>query len=419
MTASLDIADQGFQVYLVEKQSQLGGFLRNIDRIQDGTIAADILEHMMKRVENHPKVKVFTESEVTEVSGFVGNFKAKINTKGNTKEVQFGTAIISIGAEALVPEGYFHFGENDRIITQKELEAMIKGNFNPKKVVMIQCVGSREEKRPYCSRVCCTEAIKNAIRIKQMNSDTEVYVLYRDIRSYGLWEAFYREARGLGVVFLRYSEESKPSVDPTDMTVEMHEPLLNAKLKLKADLVVLSIAITSTKDAETLSKLFKVPLDKNGFFLEAHVKLRPVDFATDGVFVCGTAHYPKMIYESIAQASATASRACIILSKDSLESEAAISQVDETKCKGCGACVEVCPFEAIELRSEETLIEKVQFQSRKAHINPITCKGCGSCAVACPLGAIAPQHFTGGQIETSLEAATVRIPTLKLLAKTS
>jgi heterodisulfide reductase subunit A len=164
--------------------------------------------------------------------------------------------------------------------------------------------------------------------------------------------------------------------------------------------------------------MFKVPLDKNGFFLEAHVKLRPVDFATDGVFVCGTAHYPKMIYESISQASATASRACIVLSKDSLESEAAISQVDENKCKGCGTCAEVCPFEAIELRTEETMIEKVPFQSRKAHINPIVCKGCGSCAVACPLGAITPQHFTTGQIESSLETAIIRIPPVKAQAKT-
>ncbi len=335
------------------------------------------------------------------------------------KEIQFGAAVIAIGAEALVPEGYFHFGENAQIITQKKLETMMKSSFNAKRIVMIQCVGSREEKRAYCSRVCCTEAIKNAIRIKRADQDAEVYVLFRDIRSYGLWETFYREARDLGVVFLRYSEENKPTVDPSDLTVEIHEPLLNAKLKLKTDLVVLSSAITPAKDAEDLSKMFKVPLEKNGFFLEAHVKLRPVDFATDGVFVCGTAHYPKMIYESITQASAAASRACIILSKDSLESEAAISQVDEVKCKGCGACVEVCPFKAIELRSEETLIEKVLFESRKAHVNPIICKGCGSCAVACPLGAIAPQHFTSGQIESSLDAAIIRIPTVKLLAKTS
>jgi heterodisulfide reductase subunit A len=418
MTASLDIADQGFQVYLIEKQSQLGGFLQNIDRIQDGTAAAVILKSVIKRVKNHPRIEVFTKSEVIEVYGFVGNFGAKINSKGNTKQIQFGTAIIAIGHEALAPKGHFHFGENTKIITQKKLEALIKGNFDAKKVVMIQCVGSREEKTPYCSRVCCTETIKNAIRIKQVNPKTEVYVLYRDIRSYGLWETLYREARNLGVVFLRYDKENKPSVDPTDLKVEIHEPLLNANLKLKADFVVLSNSITHAKDAETLSKMFKVPLDENGFFLEAHVKLRPVDFATDGVFVCGTAHYPKMIYESIAQASATASRACIILSKDSLESEAAISQVDETKCKGCGACIEVCPFKAIELRTEEIMVEKVLFQNRKAHINPIVCKGCGSCAVSCPLGAITPQHFTSRQIEASLEATITRIPVPKLLTKT-
>ncbi len=414
MTASLDIADQGFQVYLVEKHKQLGGFLQNIDKIQDGTDATEILDHVRKKVKNHRKIKVFTRSEVTDVNGFVGNFKARIKTNGKTKEIQFGTAIIAIGAEAVVPKGHFHFGENDRIVTQKQLEAMINSNLNAKRLVMIQCAGSREEKRPYCSRVCCTEAIKNAIRIKQNDPDAEVYVLYRDIRSYGLWEAFYREARNLGVTFLRYTEMKKPTVDPTDLTVEIHESLLNAKLRLKADLVVLSSGIIPPRDAETLSKLFKVPLDENGFFLEAHVKLRPVDFATDGIFVCGTAHYPKMIYESIAQASATASRACIILSKDNLESEAAISQVDDTKCKGCGTCVEICPFEAIELKSEETMMEKVQFKSRRAHINPIICKGCGSCAVACPLGAITPQHFTSRQIESAMKAATVKVPNPKV-----
>ncbi|MFQ6065586.1 MAG: FAD-dependent oxidoreductase, partial [Candidatus Bathyarchaeia archaeon] len=408
MTASLDIADQGFQVYLVEKQSQLGGFLHNIGRIQDGTTTSDILESVIKRVENHPRIEVFKESEVTEVSGFVGNFRAKINTPENTKEIQFGAAIIAIGADVLMPEGYFHFGENEGIITQKELEAMMDANFRAKKVVMIQCVGSREDNRPYCSRVCCTEAIKNGIRIKRAAPNTEVYVLYRDIRSYGQWETLYREARDLGVVFMRYSEENKPSVDPNDLTVEVYEPLFKTKLKLKVDLVVLGSAITPPKDAEALSKMFKVPLDENGFFLEAHMKLRPVDFATDGVFVCGTAHYPKMIHESIAQASAAASRACLILSKDTLESEAVISLVDEEKCKGCGECIDVCPFEAIELQPEEMVLEKVKFPTRKAHINPIICKGCGSCAVVCPVGAITPEHFTKQQIEASLEAAIIQ-----------
>ncbi len=408
MTSSLDIADQGFQVYMVEKQNQLGGFLHNIGRLHDGTATSEILESITKRVETHPKIRVFKESEVTDVSGFVGNFRAKINTQQNTKEIQFGAAIIAIGADVLMPKGYFHFGENRGIITQKELEARIDANFRAKKVVMIQCVGSREEKRPYCSRVCCTEAIKNSIRIKHVDPNTEVYLLYRDIRAYGLWETLYREARDLGVVFLRYDEENKPSVNPNDLTVEMYEPLFHTKLKLNADVVVLGSAITPPRDAETLSKMFKVPRDENGFFLEAHMKLRPVDFATEGVFVCGTAHYPKMIHESIAQASAAASRACMILAKDSLESEAAISLVDEEKCKGCGECTDVCPFEAIELQPEEMILEKVKFLTRKAHINPIICKGCGSCAVVCPVGAITPEHFTKQQIEASLEAAVTK-----------
>jgi len=414
MTASLDIANQGFEVYLVEKRDRLGGFMRNIEEIQDGTKAIEILEEIIEKVENHPKITVSKKSEVTEVDGFVGNFRAKINTERKVEEVEFGAAIIAVGAEMLEPQGLFHYGESNKIITQKMLEPMITGKWmwddkrGVKTVVMIQCVGSRDENRPYCSRVCCTEAIKNAIRIKKLNPDTEVYILYRDIRAYGLWEALYREARDLGVVFLSYTNENKPSVDPKNLTVEIYDPMFDSKLRLRPDLIVLSSAIVPRDDYDKLSKMFKVPLDANGFFLEAHVKLRPVDFATDGVFVCGTAHSPKMIYESIAQASAAASHACTILSKDSIESEGAIGVVDEEKCKGCGICVEVCPFKAIELQPEEMILEKVKFLTRKAYINPITCKGCGSCAVECPVGAITPQHFSKQQIEASLEAAIIK-----------
>ncbi|NIR13756.1 MAG: FAD-dependent oxidoreductase, partial [Gammaproteobacteria bacterium] len=257
MTASLDIADQDFQVYLVEKESQLGGFLHNIDRIQDGTATSEILESVIKRVEKHPKIEVFKESEVTEVSGFVGNFRGKIRTQQNTKEIQFGTAIIAVGTKVLTPDGYFHFEENDRIITQKDMEQLLRTGVDARTIVMIQCVGSREDERPYCSRVCCTEAIKNAIRIKRADPNTEVYVLYRDIRSYGPWETLYREARNRGVVFLRYSEENKPSVDPNDLIVETYEPLFKTKLKINADLVVLSSPMTPNKDVENLSKMFK------------------------------------------------------------------------------------------------------------------------------------------------------------------
>ncbi|MEJ2271828.1 MAG: 4Fe-4S binding protein, partial [Candidatus Bathyarchaeota archaeon] len=315
--------------------------------------------------------------------------------------------IIAIGHENFIPVGHYHYGENDKIITQTDLEKLLQNDFSAKRIVMIQCVGSRDETHSYCSRVCCTEAIKNAIRIKQLHPNTEVNVLYRDICTYGLWESLYREARNLGVVFLRFDKDNLPEVNPKDLTIESYDPLLNAKVKLKADYLVLSTAITPPIDAEKLSKIFKVPLNANGFFLEAHMKLRPVDFATDGVFVCGTAHYPKMINESITQASAAASRACTILSKDHMESEGAVSIVDEEKCKGCGSCVEVCPYNAIELVSEEMLLEKESFSTRKASINPIVCKGCGSCAVACPVEAITPQHFSKRQIEASIKAVNL------------
>jgi heterodisulfide reductase subunit A len=413
MTASLDIAEQGFDVYLVEKSEKLGGFLRNIDRLQDGTRAIDVLKDLIQSVENDPRIKVMLESEVEEVDGHGGAFKAKVRCKEKILELEFGAAVIATGAKLFDPYGYYHFGKNEKIITQRDLERLLHRDLDARTIVMIQCVGSREEKRRYCSRVCCTEAIKNAIQIKKKKPETEVFILYKDVRSYGIWETMYNIARRLGVLFIRYTDENKPLVDPETLKVTISDPLVNRKLTIRPDLIVLSSALVPNEDNEKISRLFKVPLDENGFFLEAHVKLRPVDFATDGVFVCGAAHYPKTITESIAQASAAASRACIILSKDSLESEAAVSQVDEKRCKGCGICVEVCPFDAIELRTEEVLLEKVRFQSRKAYINPIVCKGCGSCAVACPLGAITPQFFTDEQIEASLEALTVGIPKLR------
>ncbi len=396
MTASLDIATQGFEVFLVEKSGRLGGFLWNIDRIQDGTHTMDILGGLIQRVEKDPRITVLLESEVEEVEGHAGDFKAKIRGKNGFHELDFGAAVIAVGAKLLIPEGYYHFEENERIITQRGMEQLLRGDIKAKTVVMIQCAGSREEKRPYCSRVCCTEAIKNAIYIKRRKPETEVFILYKDIRAYGIWETKYNVARKLGVLFIRYTDENKPNVDPESLTVTLPELLMNEKLTIHPDLIVLSSAIIPSEDYEKISKLFKVPLDQEGFFQEAHVKLRPVDFATDGIFVCGTAHYPKMIYESIAQASAVASRVTTFLSKGQTASEGTSSRVDREKCLSCGLCESLCPFRAIKMGDDGI-----------AEIIAATCKGCGVCAASCPAKAIETPHFTDQQLVMQIDSAVV------------
>jgi heterodisulfide reductase subunit A len=396
VSASLDIAAQGFEVYLVEKSNRLGGFLWNIDRIQDGIHTMDILGDIIPKVENNPNITLMLEAEVEEVEGHAGNFKAKIRCKEGSRELEFGAAVVAVGAELLVPHGYYHFGKNDRIITQRGLEHLLRGDFDAKTVVMIQCVGSREEKRPYCSRICCTEAVKNAIYIKKRRPETEVFIIYKDIRTYGIWETIYNIARGLGVLFIRYTEENKPVVNPENLSVTTPEFVMNERLTIHPDLLVLSSAIVPSQDYEKISKLFKIPLDENGFFQEAHVKLRPVDFATEGIFICGTAHYPKMIYESIAQASAVASRVTTFLSKEQVVSEGTSSRIDREKCLGCELCESICPFHAIKI-DEEGIAEVIA----------VTCKGCGVCAASCPAQAIETPYFTDQQILAQINAARV------------
>jgi len=406
MTAALTLAEQGFEVDLVEKEEELGGFLRRIHYTLDGGDTQKYLESLVEKVNSNPLIQVFLNAEVEAVSGYVGNFKTTVALKsGNEarKELEHGVIIVATGGEEYRPKEYL-YGEDSRVLTQLELESRLATMGNEKfgDVVMIQCVGSRNDEHPYCSRMCCGEAVKNALKIKEKDPDANVYVLYRDVRTYGLMEEYYRKAREAGVIFIRYEEENKPKVTKVTsegkdvLRVSVFEPTLQEEIAIDADLLVLSVAVVPPKENEVLAKMLKVPLNEDGFFLEAHAKLRPVDFATEGIFVCGMAHSPKSIEESVSQAKAAVSRACTLLTKDTIEAEGIVAEVNPTRCTACELCVLVCPYNAIEI--EETK------RGRVAKVNSALCKGCGACAATCRCSAIDVKGFTDMQINLIINA---------------
>ncbi len=425
MTAALSIADQGFDAILVEREPELGGNLRNLYHTIEGEDIQEYLETLVQEIENHPRIKVYTSATIEQVEGYVGNYKTTIQVRvandegrmaekereGNSTldarhsriEIDHGIIVVATGAEESRPAEYL-YGEDERVITQTELEKRMQDPqanklVRLKNVVMIQCVGSREDERPWCSRVCCQEAVKNALKLKELSPKVNIYVLYRDMRTYGFLEEYYQRARDKGVMFIRYDEELKPVVetDGDDLKVKIRDLILETDLVMSPDLVVLAPAIVPHEDAAVISRMLKVPLNENNFFLEAHVKLRPVDFATEGVFLAGLAHSPKNIPEAIAQAKAAAARAGTILSKDKYEAGATTSVVDEDVCAGCGLCVATCPYNAPELIEIE---EKIV-----SHINEALCKGCGNCAAICPAGAIAHLGFKSEQTAAMMNAA--------------
>ncbi|MEM2994680.1 MAG: CoB--CoM heterodisulfide reductase iron-sulfur subunit A family protein [Candidatus Bathyarchaeia archaeon] len=400
MTAALEIAKQGFEVYLVEKEKELGGNLRKIHYLLEGDNPKERLEALVKTVMGNPKIHVYLGAEVIDVSGFVGNFKSRIKLEDNSqKEVEHGVIVVATGAVEYKPTEYL-YGLDPRVKTQHELEEEIaNGKFNAKTVVMIQCVGARNEERPNCARICCGQAIKNALKIKEISPETEIYVLYKDVRTYGFKEDYYREASARGVTFINYEDERKPAVlnENGKLKVRFYEPVLNETVEIETELVVLSAATIPNPDNKRIAEMLKVPLTKDGFFLEAHMKLRPVDFATEGVFLCGMAHSPKYIDESIAQACAAASRAATILSKPTLEMEGIVANVNEDLCSGCRICEYLCPYGAIEMKEKGGKFV--------AHVIEALCKGCGVCGSACPTKAIVTGHFTTEEILAQVKAA--------------
>jgi len=411
MTAALELASQGFEAYLVEKTEELGGNLRHIHYLLNGEKPQDELKRWKELVRLHDRVHLFTGAAIESIEGTIGDFKTRIRAHGETIEVAHGVVIVATGAREYQPKEYL-YGQDGRVLTQRELEAVLAagngflaadGNRAPKSVVMIQCVGSRDHERPYCSRMCCAEAIKNALKIKSLSPGSPVYVLYRDIRTYGFKESYYTQARQQGVMFVRYEEDRKPEVSRNGhgLEVSVFDQTLGMPLAISADLVVLSAGICPDEGNRQIAQFLKVPLNSEGFFLEAHMKLRPVEFMTDGVFLCGLAHSPKGIDESILQAQAAAARAATILSQDSLELGANISQVIDEKCDGCAYCVDTCPFKAI------TLFEYLWQGSVKKLVeaNESTCKGCGCCQATCPKCGILIKGFTLDQIQAQIHAA--------------
>jgi len=403
MTAALELAEQGFDTYLLERSDQLGGNLRRVKFLLNGDNPQTKLESLIEEVQSHPKIHIYTGSEILNFEGSVGNFRTEFSSNGDVHIINHGVVIVATGAQEYKPTEYL-YGQDERVVTQLELEEKLtNSNIGAKAVVMIQCMGSREEPRLYCSRICCSQGIKNALKIKEKSPDTDVFILYRDVRVYGFNEAYYTKAREKGVRFIRYEDNEKPqvSLDNGRLKVSVRDPILDAKISINCDLLTLAAATVPRDGNKDLAQKLKLPLNEDGFFLEAHMKLRPVDFASDGIFLCGLAHSPKLIDESIAQASAAAARASTILSKQQIQLEAAISEVVDENCDGCAYCIDPCPYEAI------TLIEYMKDGAVKKTVesDPAKCRGCGVCMATCPKLGIFIRNFKLEQISAMISAA--------------
>ena len=399
MTASLALARQGYRVHLVEKSDHLGGNACRLNTAWRGENVADYLADLVRQVNNERRIRLHLETTITAVDGFVGSFQTTLSGGPSAETVEHGVVILATGAREYRPQEYL-YGQHEAVVTHLEMDALLREDdrriTGARDVVFIQCVGSRDERHPYCSKVCCTHSIRSALALKERNPETNVYIVYRDIRTYGEREELYRRAREAGVLFFRYRPEEKPRVaaDGRQVEVTFEDNILGRRLTVRADLLCLATAIVA--DGSTpLSQLFKVPVDADGWLLEAHQKLRPVEFATEGVFLCGLAHYPKPIEESIAQARAAAAKALTVLARDSIMAGGNVARIDPQRCSGCLGCLHVCPFGAIGFATEKNVAE----------INPALCKGCGACAAACPSEAPILMGFSNRQLYAQIRSA--------------
>lgn len=410
MAGALSLADQGFKVFLIEKEKELGGNLRKLYYLLNGNNPQEYLKNLIEKVKQNKNIHLFTNVKISSIDGFIGNFKTEIIVDDKKVEIEHGAIIVATGAKEYKPAEYM-YGKDIRVITQLELEKRLAKNWTPgvessgssKNIVMIQCVGLRDENRLYCARICCSQAVKNALKIKKINPNSNIFILYRDMRTYGFNEGYYTKARQNGIVFAIYNEDKKPVVidNNNNLSVKYFDATIEKNIVIDTDLVVLSSSIIPYPENKELAQMLKVPLDQNGFFLEAHMKLRPVDFSTDGIFLAGLAHFPKSINESISQTKAVAARIGAILSKDSMELEGTLSEVIDENCDGCAYCIDPCPYKAI------TLIEYIFDGSVKktVEVNESKCKGCGVCQATCPKKGIFVRGFKLEQIAAMVNAA--------------
>ncbi len=405
LVSSLSIARQGYEVFLVEKEKELGGNARRLHYTIEGMDVKAYLRDLIEQVYKNPLIHVYTDAQVLDSTGYIGNFLTKVRVQGRVLEIKHGCSVMAVGAQEYRPKEYL-YGQTDRVVTNLEMEGLIEERhekiMSAQSVVIIQCVGSRNQERNYCSRICCSHSIKNALRLKEINPDIDVYILFRDIRTYGLMEDYYRLAAERHVKFIRYDLDNMPQVELVQdgsreyLMVNVLDPILGKEISLEADILGLAAAVIPQDDVESLSQLFKVSVGPDNWLKEAHVKLRPVEFSTDGVYLCGMAQYPKHLSETISHAYGAAGRVATLLTKESVRASGVVAEVDEFRCVSCGACITACTYGAIEFKDTPV--------GKKAVVNPILCKGDGLCNSKCPTDAIQLKHFTTDALCSQMDA---------------